>query len=116
MIITTYNELEDTFTCRRPRGGAPAAQARGVFDLSILVKDTLDEALLAFLASGLTDKTLDGALDRVFTITFGEYEGRVLEFLDDDARRRCGTEDAWADFQLRVATLIEAVLARQGDT
>ena len=92
MIITTYNELEDTFTCRRPRGGAPAAQARDVFDLSILVKDTLDEALLAFFASGLTDKTLDGA------------------------RRRCGTEDAWADFQLRVATLIEAVLARQGDT
>ena len=27
-----------------------------------------------------------GALDRVFTITFDEYEGRVLEFLDDDAR------------------------------
>ena len=72
--------------------------------------------LRAFLASGLADKTLDGALDRVFTITFDEYEGRVLEFLDDDARRRCGTEDAWADFQLQVATLIEAVLARQGDT
>lgn len=94
--------------------GRREAQARDVFDLSILAKGTLDEALLTFLASGLSDERLDGALKRVFTITFDEYEGRVLEFLDDDARGRFGTEDAWADVQLQAATLIEAALTRQG--
>ena len=85
--------------------GRREAQARDVFDLSILVRGTLDEALLTFLAAGRSDEGLDGALQRVFTITFDEYEGRVLEFLDDDARGRCGTEDAWADLQLQAATL-----------
>jgi len=96
-------------------GGRREAQARDVFDLSVLVSGVLDEALLTFLAGGLSQERLDEALERACTITFDEYEGRVLEFLDDDARERYGTEDAWADFQLQAAALIEAVLTRQGE-
>lgn len=97
-------------------GGRREAQARDVFDLSLLVSGAPDEALLRFLAGGLSQERLEEALKRAFTMTFDEYEGTVLEFLDDAARRRHGTEDAWADFQIQAAALIEAVLARRGET
>lgn len=95
-------------------GGRMEAQARDVFDLSFLVSGGTDEALLTFLARGLSPGRLKEALERAYTITVEEYEGKVLEFLDDKARVRFGTEDAWAEVQLKAAELIETVLKRQG--
>jgi len=97
-------------------GGRREAQARDVFDLSLLVSGVPDEALVGFLAGGLSRERLEEALKRAFTITFDEYEGTVLEFLDHAARGRYGTEDAWGDFQIQAAALVEAILARQGET
>ena len=96
--------------------GRREAQARDVFDLSVLVSGVLDKALLTFLASGLSRERLDEARERACAITFDEYKGTVLEFLDDDARARYGTGDVWDDFQLQASALIEAVLTRKGET
>lgn len=94
-------------------GGRSQVQARDVFDLSVLVGAAYDEELLRFIAAGLSTERLNEALDRTYTITFDEYEGRVLEFLSDEDRRRYGSEDNWTDFQLECTELIEAALAVQ---
>jgi Nucleotidyl transferase AbiEii toxin, Type IV TA system len=80
-------------------GGRREAQARDLFDLSVLTGHVPDEALR-----------------RAYAITFQEYEGTVLEFLDLDVRPRYDTDDAWTGIQLRAAELIEAVLEHQGET
>lgn len=97
-------------------GGRREAQARDLFDLSVLTGHVPDVALLSFLADGLSRERLEEALRRAYAITFQEYEGTVLEFLDLDVRPRYDTDDAWTGIQLRAAELIEAVLEHQGET
>jgi Nucleotidyl transferase AbiEii toxin, Type IV TA system len=94
-------------------GGRREAQARDVFDLGVLVRGNLDDTLLTFIAAGLGRDRLEEARDRTFTITFDEYEGRVLEFLDEGERLLYGTKDRWHNFQLETAELIESAMARQ---
>ena len=96
-------------------GGRREAQARDVFDLHILLPNHASEGLLTFLSKGLERQKLDEAYERAFAITFEEYEGQVVEFLEEDARSRFGTEAAWDELRLEVATLVEAVRKRKGD-
>jgi len=95
-------------------GGRREVQARDVFDLQALVPDDPTEELLEFLAKELPRKRLEEGYDRALGITYREYEGQVLEFLAEEARSHYGTERAWDEMRLRVATLIETVLKRQG--
>lgn len=96
-------------------GGRREAQARDVFDLHVLVGGTPGEGLLAFLVEGLERDKLAEAYKRALTITFKEYEGQVVEFLAEDARSRYGTESAWDEIRLDVATLVEEVIKRKGE-
>jgi hypothetical protein len=68
------------------------------------------------LANGLDLGCLQEAYTRAFDISFKEYEGHVLEFLEDEVKSRCGTEAAWEDIRLQVATLIERVIARKEES
>lgn len=94
-------------------GGRREAQARDVFDLHSLVRDTPSEDLLGFLVEGLTEKILTEAHQRALTIPFEEYEGHVVEFLAEDAQLQYGTETAWDEMRLKVAALIEEVMKRK---
>jgi hypothetical protein len=57
---------------------------------------------------------LEEAHARALTISYDEYRGQVIEFLDEADRTRQGTSAAWDDMRLRVASLIEAILTRAG--
>lgn len=94
-------------------GGRREAQARDVFDLHVLGAENADPPLIGFLRGGLSTIRLNDALKRSLDITFAEYEGQVLEFLDDDARARYGSESAWDEIRLEVARLIEEVAKGQ---
>ncbi|MDP2955234.1 MAG: nucleotidyl transferase AbiEii/AbiGii toxin family protein [Longimicrobiales bacterium] len=95
-------------------GGRREVQARDVFDLHALTGGEMDEALLSFLAAGLSPARLEEAYNRALSITFKEYEGQVLEFLAEDARARYGAEDAWDELRLEAAALTGAALRRKG--
>lgn len=94
--------------------GRREAQARDVFDLSVLVPDVPGAPLLAFLAHAVPIGQLEEAHARALTISYDEYRGQVIEFLDEADRTRQGTSAAWDDMRLRVASLIEAILTRAG--
>ena len=78
--------------------------------------DAPTDALLGFLAKALRRDRLEEAYARALAISYKEYEGQVFEFLDEEARPRYGTESAWDEMRLRVASLIESVLKRQDQT
>jgi len=94
--------------------GRREAQARDVFDLSMLVPAAPAAPLLEFLAQTASTDQLEEAHARALTISYDEYRGQVLEFLDEPHRALQSTEAAWDDMRLRVAALIEAILARAG--
>lgn len=94
--------------------GRREAQARDVFDLCVLVPATPAGALLDFLAENVAADHLREAHARALAISYGEYLGQVIEFLEEPERASQGTEDAWDEMRLRAAALIEAILDRRG--
>jgi hypothetical protein len=98
----------------RALAGRREAQARDVFDLGVLVSDAPTAALLGFLAEHLTSDVLHEAHTRSLHISFDEYRGQVLEFLEQPERELQGTEGAWDEMRLRAAALIEGILEVRG--
>ncbi|NJD19755.1 MAG: nucleotidyl transferase AbiEii/AbiGii toxin family protein [Gemmatimonadetes bacterium] len=94
--------------------GRREAQARDVFDLSVLVRSAPAVPHLEFLAQASPADQLEEAHARALTISYEEYRGQVTEFLDEPERAARSTEAAWDDMRLRVAALMEAILARAG--
>lgn len=94
--------------------GRREAQARDVFDLSVLVPGSPSALLLDFLAHTVPTGHLEEAHARALIISYDEYRGQVIEFLDESDRAARGTGAAWDDMRLRVAALIEAIRARAG--
>lgn len=90
-------------------------QARDVFDLRVLVppEDRDDPHLISFLAGGLTADQMGRAYDRTFELSYPEFEGQVVEFLDEEGKERFGRPEAWADLQLHTGYLLEQVEKRQ---
>lgn len=94
-------------------GGRQTVQARDVFDLvHLLQRDGSN--LEAFLAGGLGAGLLTTAYQRALEITFGEYEGQVIEFLEPEIRSRYHEPPVRDEMRLRVAGLIERVREVQG--
>ncbi len=88
-------------------------QARDVFDLHVLgVGEDGGEA--ASLVAQTTDEaTLAVAHDRAMEMSYEEFEGQVLEFLDDETRDRYGTPEVWDAIRLETASFLDDVRERQ---
>lgn len=97
-------------------GGRRAVQARDVFDLDHLLRPGVPAGLEAFLAEGLGARLLETAHDRALEITYGEYEGQVLEFLEPEIRSEYDRPPVWDEMRLRTADLIERVRAARGES
>jgi hypothetical protein len=87
-------------------------QARDVFDLHVLGLTEPGGELVMHIGRHVRADTLSLAIQRTYDITFDEFEGQVVEFLADEARKTYGTREAWDDVRLRVAGAIEAATAR----
>ena len=90
------------------------AVGSGQFDLHVLVDATPQGDLVRRLADTLVAQELRLAYDRALEITFEQYQGQVLEFLEGEAADRYGTESAWDEIRLQAASLLERVMERQG--
>jgi len=81
-------------------------QARDVFDLAILFRGgyTLPTA-----KEPLTTKPhLAQAIDCLMGLTWSDYQGQVVEFLDTEGREEYGTESAWESLQTQVLDTLGA--------
>lgn len=90
-------------------------QARDVFDLHVLHMSEPENGSLPYLRESVSADVLKDARDRVFEVSYEEYRGQVLEFLDKEARAEFGDREAWDRIRLGVAGFIEEIQGIQGD-
>jgi predicted nucleotidyltransferase component of viral defense system len=90
----------------RALAGRPVTQARDVFDLAILFRGGHSPSApwSQLLAGGEHAK----AIDCLMGLTWQEYEGQVVEFLEKDSRDEYGNKDAWNSLQNLVLSRLEA--------
>lgn len=108
-IARTYRKL--SYRCPHYTGGAavvqklralagrPVTQARDVFDLAILFRGGHSPP-----AGGDYAK----AIDCLMGLTWEDYEGQVVEFLDKESRAEYGDKQAWENLQNQVLIQVEA--------
>lgn len=86
--------------------GRTVTQARDVFDLAILFSggymlSTAQQPLI-------TRQQLTRAIDCLMGLTWDDYRGQVVEFLDSESRSEYGTESAWKSLQALVLDTLDA--------
>jgi len=86
--------------------GRTVTQARDVFDLAILFSGgyTLSTAQ----ASLISKPQLSRAIDCLMGLSWDDYRGQVVEFLDSESRSEYGTEPAWKALQALVLDTLDA--------
>lgn len=83
--------------------GRTTPQARDLFDLYLLdSRGALDVEVLR----GVDPTTLETASEVIAHLTFEDYEGQVLEYLDDEDRREFGSRETFGAMQDRVFGLL----------
>jgi predicted nucleotidyltransferase component of viral defense system len=109
-IALTYRKL--AYRCRHYSGsravlqkiealaGRTVTQARDVFDLAILIQGGHLE--VAARQRVLDRAPLPEAIDCLAALTWSDYEGQVVEFLDPDSQKEYGNVAAWEIFQTSV--------------
>lgn len=83
--------------------GRETPQCRDVFDLYILALG--GHATRDLIAEKLSEKECSDARAVVEALEYAAYDGQVVEFLEDDARARFGTSEAWDEMRLVVLEL-----------
>ena len=86
--------------------GRTVTQARDVFDLAILF--TGGYTLPAAKDPLITKPQLARAIDCLMGLTWSDYQGQVVEFLDTENREEYGTESAWETLQALVLDTLGA--------
>ena len=90
----------------RALAGRPVTQARDVFDLAILVRGghSPDGPWSKLLSKKDHAKAVDGLM----SLAWDDYEGHVVEFLDDDSRAEYGNKAAWEGLQTQILNELES--------
>jgi predicted nucleotidyltransferase component of viral defense system len=84
--------------------GRAVTQARDLFDLYLLEsRGGIDLGRLAALDAGVRQHALENASE----ITYEDFEGQVVEYLEDDAGREFGSEERFEEMQRSVLDLLE---------
>jgi len=106
-IARQYRKL--AFRCRHYSGevavvqkikalaGRKVTQARDVFDLAILFAGGY--SLPTLKEPSITRSEFAQAIGCLMGLTWSDYQGQVVEFLDIESREEYGTESAWESLQ-----------------
>lgn len=115
-IARSYRRL--AFRCRHYTGGAaivqklralagrPVTQARDVFDLAFLFQG--GHSPPAPWSKLLSDGEYAKAIDCLMSLTWDDYAGQVVEFLDTESKTEYGNRSAWDSLQNLVLSQLEA--------
>jgi len=90
----------------RALAGRPVTQARDVFDLAILIQG--GHCPSQPKSKLLSNKEYAEALDCLMSLGWEDYEGHVVEFLDEGSREEFGDKSAWERLQNQVLNELEA--------
>ena len=90
----------------RALAGRTVTQARDVFDLAILFRGGY--SLPTAKPAVIPGPQLTRAIDCLMELTWDDYQGQVVEFLDIESRPEYGTESAWKDLQALVLDTLDA--------
>jgi hypothetical protein len=90
----------------RALAGRPVTQARDVFDLGILFGGGHGASMS--WVQRLTDDELEKAIDCLMGLSWQDYEGQVVEFLEVDGRGEYGNKGAWDSLQNLVLSRLQA--------
>ena len=115
-IARTYRKL--SYRCPHYTGGAaivqkiralagrPVTQTRDVFDLAILFRGGHNPP--APWSKLLANEEYAKVIDCLMGLTWEDYEGQVVEFMDTDSRAEYGDKQAWEALQNQVLGQVEA--------
>lgn len=115
-IARSYRKL--SYRCRHYTGGAavvqklkalagrPVTQARDVFDLAILFRGGHGAELP--WSQLLAEEEHARTIDCLMSLTWEDYAGQVVEFLDIDSKVEYGNRSAWDSLQNLVLCQLEA--------
>jgi len=98
-----YDGASATTQKARALFGRETPQCRDVFDLYILSLG--GHARRELVGSTLSKIERKEARDVIDSLEFDDFEGQVVEFLEDAERARFGTGEAWDDMRLHVVEL-----------
>lgn len=85
--------------------GRPATQARDVFDLSILQAGGYASTIK--LNTRLTKELRDKASEALMSLTYDDYKGQVVEFIDTDNRDHFDSPSTWERLQETTLGLLD---------
>ncbi|HET6628641.1 MAG TPA: nucleotidyl transferase AbiEii/AbiGii toxin family protein [Woeseiaceae bacterium] len=86
--------------------GRPATQARDVFDLDVLQRGGYAQARQLQRSIGQHELAL--ASQNLESLSFDDFSGQVLEFLDEDDRQEYASAEAWRSMKEQVENLLRA--------
>jgi len=86
--------------------GRPVTQARDVFDLATLF--TGGYTLPATQTALISRQQLNRAINCLMELTWEDYQGQVVEFLDTESRAEYGSQSAWETLQAQVLDTLGA--------
>lgn len=89
----------------RALAGRPVTQARDVFDLAILIRGGHDASVP--WSRLLPDDERVKALDCLMGLSWPDYDGQVVEFLEMESREEYGNKGAWDSLQNLVLSRLE---------
>lgn len=85
--------------------GRPATQARDVFDLSLLQAGGYASSIKSNI--NLTRVLREKASEALMSLTFDDFKGHVVEFLDADNRAQYDSPPAWNQIQETILKLLD---------
>jgi len=88
----------------RALAGRRVTQARDVFDLAILFRGGYSVSASQVLSKNEHAQ----AVDCLMGLTWQDYEGQVVEFLDTESREEYGSKSAWDSLQNRVLSELKS--------
>jgi hypothetical protein len=86
--------------------GRAVTQARDVFDLGILIRG--GHAPSAPFKELMPERILAQAVDCLLGLSWDDYRGQVVEFLDESSRGEYGDKQSWELLQTSVLEMLEA--------
>ncbi len=88
----------------RALAGRPVSQARDVFDLGILHSG--GHTLSVDVHSALPAEILNKAVDNLLSLSYDDYRGQVLEYIELEHRSQYEGEESWISLQERLLDVL----------
>jgi len=85
--------------------GRPATQARDVFDLGLLHAGGYASSIKS--NKNITKELREKASEALMSLTFDDYKGHVVEFIDTDNREHYDSPSAWEQLQDTILELLD---------